>query len=294
MIKNPLHFFQRFLLCLPAAFSLCLLPACGRGKEAPPSPPPDRAPRVVSLAPALTELIFHLGKGNLLAGRTDVCTSPPDALIVPVAGRFGAPDTERILAIKPSLIVANALINPNLAETFRRAGIRTILKKCATLSDYLEWVDLLGRELSAEEAAKKERKRISDWLARNKTRKKSGKKVLFVLWDAPLTVAGAGTLPDTAIRLAGAGNAAAGVRGYFKCSPEFLLSGKPDAIVWAVEKPLDRAAPFWCLTDCVKHGRVYTGFQPDALLRPGPDFPRGVDSFRAWLEGSEKGKGPLP
>lgn len=233
-------------------------------------------------------LIFHLGKGELLAGRTDVCDSPAEARALPVTGRFGVPDTERILSLKPGLIVANALINPNLEETFRRAGIRTILKQCATLSDYLEWVEILGQELSAEESAVKERKRIADWLAKNERRERSGQKVLFVLWDAPLTVAGSGTLPDTAIRLAGAENAAGGLRGYVKCSPEFLLCGKVDAVVWAVEKPLDRAAPFWHFAKCVKQGRVYTGFRPDALLRPGPDFPSGVDAFRAWLEDGKK------
>ena len=106
-------------------------------------------------------------------------------------------------------------------------------------------------ELNKHAAAEKERTRIETWLKENTARKGSGKKLLFVLWDQPLTVAGAGTLPDSAIRLAGGINAAASEKGYFKCSDEFFLTAEFDGIVWALDKPysLKRDLPLWRVPD---------------------------------------------
>ena len=46
--------------------------------------------RVVSLAPSLTELVFHLGCGRMLVGRSTVCDYPAEAVKLPVAGGFAA------------------------------------------------------------------------------------------------------------------------------------------------------------------------------------------------------------
>lgn len=235
--------------------------------------------RIVSLSPALTELIFQLGAEKSLQGRTDVCDFPdsPDLKAVPVVGTFGGPEVEKVILRKPTHIFANTLIQPQLKKKLSESGSKVVLQPCDTLKDYLRWVDLLGMELNKRAAAEKERTRIETWLKENTARKGSGKKLLFVLWDQPLTVAGAGTLPDSAIRLAGGINAAASEKGYFKCSSEFLLTAEIDGIVWALDKPysLKRDLPLWRVPD------------PDLLLRPGPRFPDGVDALRTWLEKTE-------
>ena len=168
---------------------------------------------------------------------------------------------------------------------FEKAGIKVFLHPCDTMDDYLFWVDLLGRELLKPEAAAQENARINNWLAENRTRAQNGKRVVFVLWDDPLMVAGSSTLPDTAITLAGGINAAAGEKGYLKCSREFLLRSKPDVLVWAVNRPFEQASEF--LRD-LNVPLIYEGFDLDVLLRPGPRFPSGVDAMRSFLERAEK------
>lgn len=261
--------------------SALILTSCGEMEDMPQS----REIRAISLAPALTELAFHLGGGDSFCGRTDVCTYPPEAEKLPVTGHFADPALETVLKLKPTHVFANALINPRQKTALEKAGIKFFLHSCDTMEDYLYWVDLMGKELQKPEAAAAETGRIQNWLAENKTRAQNGKRVVFVLWDDPLMVAGSGTLPDTAIALAGGINAAAGEKGYLKCSREFLLKSKPDALVWAVNRPFAQASAF--LRE-LNVPLVYEGFDLDALLRPGPRFPTGVDALRDFLEGRKK------
>ena len=61
----------------------------------------------------------------------------------------------------------------------------------------------------------------------------SPRDILYVVWDAPLMVAGPGSWPDELIRLAGGRNVASGAgAAYFKCSLEWLLAQRPEVIVW--------------------------------------------------------------
>ena len=74
--------------------------------------------RVVSLAPALTELICRLGKEKALVGRSSACNYPLSIRNIPVAGEFGRPNPERVVALKPTHVFANALANPAAAMTW--------------------------------------------------------------------------------------------------------------------------------------------------------------------------------
>ena len=59
--------------------------------------------RVISLAPSLTEIVFDLGAGHTLVGRTARCNEPPDALKIQDVGAYMNPDLERVIALRPDL-----------------------------------------------------------------------------------------------------------------------------------------------------------------------------------------------
>ena len=190
--------------------------------------------RVVSLAPALTELICRLGKENSLVGRSSACNYPAGVKKIPVAGEFGKPNPEKVIVLKPTHVFANALATPAAAAMLRSAGIRVILKQCRNPDEYREWITLAGKELKCEAEAQKERERFDKELAelRRKTRSSAGKNVLCLIWDNPPTAAGKGSLPDTVIRLAGQRNTAGGIRQeYFNPSFEWLLKNQPDILL---------------------------------------------------------------
>ena len=68
--------------------------------------------RVISLSPSLTELVFQLGKGSSLVGRSTVCDYPAEVTKLPVAGNFADPDIERVLKLKPDVVITNDLLHP--------------------------------------------------------------------------------------------------------------------------------------------------------------------------------------
>ena len=72
--------------------------------------------RIVSLSPALTELVCYLGCEKNLVGRSSVCSYPESVKKVAVAGRFAIPYTEKVISLKPDIIITNDLVNPNLAK----------------------------------------------------------------------------------------------------------------------------------------------------------------------------------
>src|SRR5881275_1608631 len=86
------------------------------------------ARRIVSLLPSFTEILFAIGAGDRLVGRTTWCDYPPAALAVPSVGDAMPPSVEAVAARRPDLVVLYRA-GPNLtaAEQLERLGIRTVL-----------------------------------------------------------------------------------------------------------------------------------------------------------------------
>src|SRR3989449_1068278 len=86
------------------------------------------ARRVVSLLPSFTEILFAIGAGDRLVGRTTWCDYPPQALAVPSVGDGMPPSVEAVAARHPDLVVLYRS-GPNVAaaEQLERLGIRTVL-----------------------------------------------------------------------------------------------------------------------------------------------------------------------
>lgn len=241
------------------------------------------AERIVSLSPALTELVCHLGCEKELIGRSDVCNYPESVKNIPVTGRFADPDVEKIISMKPTLLITNDLINPNLCKTFEKHGIKTLMLKCRNIREYRKCVQKLSAELHVQQAGKKELKRIDFEMA--KKRKPLPLKVLWVIWDAPLMIAGKNSLPDEVIRLAGAQNVAANVpQAYFKCSFDWLLKQKTDVIIWSAAPNGWKRHRFWKKMKAVRENKLLTGLDPDLIQRPGPRIFEGIGLLRRELE----------
>lgn len=240
--------------------------------------------RVVSLSPALTELIWKLGAGDRQIGRSDACDYPPAAKAVPVAGKFAQPALERVLELKPDLVVSNDLINPNIARLLRQNGIRVELQQCRNFDDYLWWVATLGRLLDCRAAAAAETRRIEDFRADAARQPRLPEKALWVVWDTPLMVAGGGSFPDMVLDYAGMDNIAehAG-QEYFKCSYDWVLKNPPDVIVWSPPGAPDADHRLWGRLDAVRQNRVVTGLDPDLVQRPGPRLTEGIALLRRKL-----------
>src|SRR5947207_12294090 len=86
------------------------------------------ARRVVSLLPSFTEILFAIGAGERLVGRTAWCDYPPAALAVPSVGDGMPPNVEAVAARRPDLVVLyRSGPNVTAAEQLERLGVRTVL-----------------------------------------------------------------------------------------------------------------------------------------------------------------------
>src|SRR5256885_14045760 len=86
------------------------------------------ARRIVSLLPSFTEILFAIGAGDRLVGRTTWCDYPPDALAVPSVGDGMPPSVEAVAAPRPGLVLLyRSGPNVTAAEQLERLGIRTVL-----------------------------------------------------------------------------------------------------------------------------------------------------------------------
>lgn len=240
---------------------------------------------IVSLSPAMTELVCQLGQGSRLVGRTDACDYPESVLQVPVAGKFGDPNVERILGMNPSLLVANDLINPNQKQIFEAAGIKVLLMPVRTVDDYYACVASLGESLGCPESAAAEIKRCKAKFAELSTMPPIDASSLFAVWDDPLMVCGRGSFPDTVLSLVGIRNAAGKVdQEYFRCSYEWLRENPPDIMVVSHEFPSLSDNPNLADLPCVKEKRIVVPENESAILRPGPRLPDAIASLRKQLE----------
>ena len=245
--------------------------------------------KVVSLSPALTELVFHLGKGGSLIGRSSVCDYPAESAKIEILGDFGEPHVEKILRLKPDLLISNDFARPEVEKIFTKAGIRVIRKQCGNLDEYASWVELLGKEFGCMDLAEKELKRIEKKLTefqKNAQKIRKKQRVCWVIWDSPLMIAGKGSLPDSVIRYAGAENVAGSVTPeYIKASFDWLIRMQPDVIIWTCTRKLDRKHRFWKVLKAVQQNRVI--FAPDSSLlqRSGPRIFDGIEQLRQQLEG---------
>ena len=94
------------------------------------------AQRVVSLLPSFTEILFAIGAGDRIVGRTTWCDYPPAALTIPSVGDGMPPNVEAVAARKPDLVVLyNSGPNVTAAQQLERIGIKTVLLDLNRLED---------------------------------------------------------------------------------------------------------------------------------------------------------------
>ena len=277
----------RLLACVLAL--LCILVSCS---ESVPSG------GVVSLSPALTELICHLGRGDRLVARSTACDWPESVKSLPTAGDFAEPELERILAMKPALVVSNEFVNPKDADALRQAGIEVELRPCDGFADYRAWVARMGELLDCPEAAQAELERTDRRIAGFEAElERTGRKplrALYVIWDSPLIAAGADSLPDAVGRLAGLENIISEQKGYPSISLEFVLHEQPDVVVWFAHGKDWKSNPSWHGIRAVSTDHVLVPRDDSALLRAGPRIFDGIADLKSDLNRMFAPEAPAP
>jgi len=147
------------------------------------------AQRIVSLAPHITELLFSAGAGGRIVGVVEYSDYPPAAKKLPRVGAYNAVDMERILALRPDLVIAWASGNPPaLIEQLRSLGLTVFLSEPRSLEDVASNLErfgqLAGTQTTAQAAADEFRRRLQALRVRYSDRKPVS--VFYQIWHRPL------------------------------------------------------------------------------------------------------------
>ncbi len=246
---------------------------------------PREVNRVVSLAPNLTEIVFALGDGNRLAGDTDFCDYPPEALQKPHVGGPVNPNLEEIVSLKPDLVLATKSINRReTVNALDHIGLPVYVTDPHSVEEMIASVEHLGSALGGEKSAamlgEDLRGRLSD--LNHRLAGAAPRRVLFVVWTDPLISVGRDTFIADALRRAGGRSVVDTKTEWPHVSLEEIVRLQPEVLVFAsahagsTRRDIDalRTRPGWKNLAAMQHGNVVV--VSDAINRPAP---RMVDAI---------------
>jgi len=244
------------------------------------------ARRIVSLIPATTELLFAIGAGGSVVGRTTWCDYPPAASAVPSLGDGIAPNVEAVLASRPDLVILyNSAQNAAIAGRLRTLGVTEVRLNTDRLADVSRVAHLLGR-LTGRLAAADSLGAVFDTALTHATVTPTGRrpKVLLLVWEQPPMTIGHGSFLSELVERAGGANLFDDVRSSAgTVSIEAVAARDPDLILTTTAGPSSFAErPEWRAVRAVRERRFLpvTGSE---FNRPSPRAPAAIRQLAAEL-----------
>jgi iron complex transport system substrate-binding protein len=191
--------------------------------------------KIVSLAPAVTEILYRLNLGDKIVGVTDYCDYPEDALQKPKVGGFKNPNMEVVIDLEPDLVLTSAGIQEDLLHQLDNVGIVCVSLSADNIEEVLENIELAGKVTGKSERASNV---VADLQQRivnldEKINQAATKPVVFFeIWDDPLMSAGPGSFINDLIVRCGAINPAGDAKDeYPQFNIEVLLEKNPDIYI---------------------------------------------------------------
>jgi iron complex transport system substrate-binding protein len=268
----------------------------------------DRPPtRVVTLAPSLTELVFAAGAGSTLVGTTALSDYPEAARRIPRVGDAGRLDVERVLAMKPDLVLIwhRGATSREMAQ-LAAAGIRLFHLEPRRLDDVAGAIvrlgELLGHAAEARSRSDELRARLADLRSRHAAA--APVRVFYQVWHRPLMTINGQQLVSDVIALCGGRNVFAGLGPLVPVlSTESVVTADPEVILTASEEGGDAPAvrrrtadPSFALwrrhptLTAVRRGWLFT-LNGDLISRQGPRIAGGAAAVCAALDDVRRERG---
>jgi iron complex transport system substrate-binding protein len=245
------------------------------------------ARRVVSLAPSITELLFAIGAGGQVVGRTIYDQYPPAALQVPAVGDGLNPSVEAIAARHPDLVLLYRSAHTDAAaQQLERLGVPTIVVRHDGLADIARTARLLGRATGRDSAGQAVGRSLDSLLALPLPPVRT--RIAYVVWDSPPIVIGAGSFLDELARRAGAENVFHDLATpSATVSIETIVARDPDWIAVVRDSagdapPAWSRRPEWRAVRAVREGRFLL-LPADIFGQPSPRAPAAIAKFDELL-----------
>jgi iron complex transport system substrate-binding protein len=242
--------------------------------------------RIVSLAPNITDTLLSLSLLKKIVGATSFCKLPKKAKVTRIGG-FSNPNLEKIIALKPDIIIATYGNPLSLIKKLKKLKIPIFVINPHDLKEIYESIIKIGiltnREKRAKSLVSKAKKEVR--FIKKKLKDVKKKKVFLIIWDNPLITVGKKSFLNELINLAGGINIAGDVKiEYPVFSFEKVLYKNPDVIILAgMNKKYGLALlkkikkdKRWRKITAVKKGKVYLINPPDIILQSSLKIIKGL------------------
>jgi iron complex transport system substrate-binding protein len=255
------------------------------------------ATRVVSVAPANTEIAFALGAGDKVVGDTTYCDYPEAAKSIAKIGDFSNPSMEKIVALEPDLVLVAGGVQAAFRTKLEKLGMAVYEVDPTNLdelyADLQELGDLMGVPGNATTVVDDMKTAIDAVQAKIGAAESSSAtefttpKVFLEVYGQPLMTAGTGTFIDDLITRAGGVNVGAGAgAGFPEYNAEKLIEEDPAVYIAVKGSQSDpgaiaKRAGYDQLT-AVQNGSVYV-IDDNLVTRPGPRLVLGLQQLAQMI-----------
>ncbi len=247
------------------------------------------AERIVSLAPANTEIAYAIGAGDKMVAGTSYDDYPEEAKNLPKVGDFNNPNIEKTASYSPDLVLAAGGIQAKLRSKLEGLGMKVYVVDPTTYDGTIASIENVGKLAGVEDGAVA----VTDEMTAAKEEVQAQVAGLtpattfLEIYSEPLMTAGADTFIDDMITLAGGENIGASAgSGFPNFSAEVLVQEDPQVYIadsGSMSDPgdIEKRAGFAALT-AVKDGTVYV-IDDNLIARPGPRLAEGLRQLAGMI-----------
>uniref|UniRef100_A0A7C4TBE6 Fe/B12 periplasmic-binding domain-containing protein n=1 Tax=candidate division WOR-3 bacterium TaxID=2052148 RepID=A0A7C4TBE6_UNCW3 len=244
-------------------------------------PPQNQGFRIVSLSPGMTEIIFALGAQKNLVGNTTYCDYPDSAKRIYKVGDFSNPSLERIVSLRPNLVILNLPEQGRIKRELDRLKIKTFVSSPGSLADLYAEIINIGKIINKGREADSIVKFMKENIKPLNRRQKS---VYIELSPKPLITIGANSFLNELIEMAGGKNIFSDLnKDYPVVAQEEVIKRNPEIIIILHPGEI-KGRLGWERISAVKNCRIYKNLNQDWLLRPGPRLVLGFNELKEILE----------
>jgi len=245
--------------------------------------------KVISLSPAVTEIVFALGRSDRLIARTDYCDYPHEVAEIESIGGLMDPSIERIAELEPDIVIAAAHFQKDTLEKLEEAGIKVVIVYGEESFEGAYFaIEEIGKILNAQEAASQivaeMKATVEEVVQKVEGREKPTVYYVVGFGEWGDYTAGRDTFIGKLLEMAGAKNAADDVEGW-SYSLEKLIEKNPDYIICSKNdnhREQLRAAENYKVLDAIANDRIYE-IDKNKLERQGPRIAEGLKEIAEFL-----------
>ena len=227
--------------------------------------------RIVSLVPSATEIIYLLNADSFLVGITN-----QDNYNKFKVGDMLNPDYEKIIKLKPSLVILTLPLQKKILEEISKLNIDTLIISPQSIDDIFKDIIKIGKILNKEKRALFLVDSLKSVLneIKNNSKNLENNKVFYEIWDNPLWTAGNKTFINDALRILNLKNIFDDRDGYFIVSEEEIIKRNPDIIIIAhsnVKISDVKNRKFWQNINAVKNNKIII-VDENSFNKPSPSL----------------------